>query len=155
MRYSVILLVLFIVGVVGASPVNAAGGPCALLTKAEVQEASGVTVAEGVVNTTNKSVCDYRVGAGGSGIGIMLTDKGAADSAEKMVAGLAKSKISAKVVPGIGDGAYASSPGYGMQQFGAFKGSKHVIATVMLIGAPEAKAKDAAEKVIRKAVGKL
>ena len=151
MRTSVIVLVLCSVG---AASLIAAGGPCALLTKAEVEAASGLTVADGVVNTTNKSVCDYKVGAG-PGIGIMLVDKNASESAEKMVAGLAKSKIPARVVNGIGDGAYASSPGYGMQQFGAFKGSKHVIVTVMLIGSPEAKAKEAAEKVLRKAVGKL
>jgi hypothetical protein len=125
------------------------------LTKAEVQEAVGSPVSDGELNPNNKSHCTYKIGAAGSSVGVTLVDKGPGESAEKMVAELMKRKISAQVVPGIGDGAYASSPGYGMQQMGAYKGSKHVIATVLVSGAPEAKSKAVAEKVLRKAVGKL
>jgi hypothetical protein len=59
------------------------------------------------------------------------------------------------VVAGIGDSAYSSNPGYGMQQLGAYKESKHVVVTVFIMGAPEAKAKAIAEKVMRKALTRL
>ena len=129
--------------------------PCALLTKAEVQEAVGTPVSEGALNTTNKSICDFKAGDTGSSISIMLTSKGSADSAEKMVAELKKQKIGAEVISGFGDSAYASSPGYGMQQFGVYKGSNHVIVTVLLLGAPEAKSKTVAQAVMRKALARV
>jgi hypothetical protein len=126
--------------------------PCALLTKAEVQEAAGAPVSEGAHNTTNKSVCDFKVGDMGSTVSIMLTGKAAADSAEKTVAALKKQGISAEATPGLGDSAYASSPGYGMQQLGVYKGSNQVIVTVLLMGSPEAKSKTVAQAVMRKAL---
>jgi hypothetical protein len=129
--------------------------PCALLTKAEVQEAAGTPVSEGALNTTNKSICDFKAGDTGSSISIMLTSKAAADSAEKVVAELKKGKIGAEVISGFGDGAYASSPGYGMQQLGVYKGSNHVIVTVLLLGAPEAKSKTVAQAVMRKALARV
>ncbi len=130
-------------------------GPCALVTQAEVQEAVGSPVAAGVVNTTNKTVCDFKVGDGGSTAGIMLTSKSAVDNAAKTVEELKKRNIKAEVVPGLGDGAYASSPGYGMQQLGAYKGSSHVIVTVLLLGAPEAKSKAATQALMRKALARV
>jgi hypothetical protein len=129
--------------------------PCALLTKAEIQEAAGVAVSEGAVNTTNKAICDYKVGTGGSLLNISLTPKGPADTPEKVVAELNKRKMPAQVLTGLGDGAYTSSAGYGMQQVGAYKGAKHVIVTVLIFGSPEAKSKAIAERVARKAVSKL
>ena len=110
-------------GFAAAQPPKAGSGPCALLTKAEVQEAVGAPVSEGVVNATNKSVCDFKVGDAGSAVSIMLTAKGSGDTAERTVAALKKQKIAAEVTPGFGDSAYASSPGYGMQQLGAREGA--------------------------------
>jgi hypothetical protein len=85
----------------------------------------------------------------------MLTTKAPADSAERTVAELKKRKMSAEVTPGFGDSAYASSPGYGMQQLGVYKGSNHVIAAVLVFGAPEAKSKAIAQAVMRKALARL
>ncbi len=129
--------------------------PCALVTQAEVQAAAGVTVSEGTLNSMNKLVCEYKAGATGSMISVLLTAKSPADSAEKTVAELQKRKIQASTVAGIGEGAYAASPGYGMQQLGAYKGSKHVVVTVMLLGAPEAKAKSVAQAVMTKALARV
>jgi hypothetical protein len=147
-------LLLLLAASTGAHAQKTASGPCAVLTKAEVQEAAGGAVSDGVVNATNKLVCDYKVGDAGT-TSILLTDKRPGETAERVVAELNKRKIKAQIAPNIGDGAYSSSPGYGMQQVGAFKGSKHVIVTVLLFGAPEAKAKAAVENLARKAVGKL
>ncbi len=130
-------------------------GPCSLVTAAEVQAATGVAVAEGKVNSINKQVCDYKASAAGSLINLMLTDKGPGDSAERTVAELAKRRLKAEVAAGIGDGAYRSSPGYGMQQMGAYKGTKHVVVTALLAGAPEAKTKAAIEAVMRKALARV
>jgi hypothetical protein len=146
---SATLLIAF--GVVSAS----AAGPCDLLTEADIQEATGKTVASSKINSHNKAVCDYVMGEATFVLNVSLTDKGPADSAEKMVAELQKRKIAAKTVAGLGDGAYTSSPGYGMQQAGVYKGSKHAIVTVMMMGAPEAKSKEAADKLIRKALARL
>ena len=142
-------------GPAAAQPSKPGLSPCALLTKAEVQEAVGAPVSEAALNMTNKSVCDFKVGDAGSSVSIMLTAKGPADSAAKTVAELKKRNISGEVVPGLGDSAYASSTGYGMQQLGAYKGSHQVIATVLLIGSPEAKSKAVAQAVIRKALARV
>jgi len=42
-----------------------------------------------------------------------------------------------------------------MQQLGAYKGSRHVVVTVFIMGTPEAKAKTIAEKVMRKTLTRL
>ena len=152
-----ILAVLFLVSfqVGSALAGTQTSGPCSLVTKAEVQEAVGTPVSEGAVNTINRSVCDFKVGDLGSAVGILLTSKRPGDSAEKTVAELKQKKIAAQVVSGFGDGAYTSSGGFGMQQLGVYKGSSHVIVTVLLMGAPEAKGKAAAEAVMRKALVRL
>jgi hypothetical protein len=137
-----------------AQPAKPGLSPCALLTKAEVQEAVGAPVAEGAVNKINKSVCDFK-GDAGTSVSIMLTAKAAGDSADKTVAELNKRNIAAAVAPGFGDSAYASSPGYGMQQLGAYKGSSHVIVTVLVMGAPEARSKTVSQAVMRKALARV
>jgi hypothetical protein len=129
--------------------------PCALVTKAEVQEAVGAPVSDGAANATNKSVCDFKIGDTGSAVSIMLTTKGPADSGEKMVAELKKRNMNAEVTPGFGDSAYASSPGFGMQQLGVYKGSNHVIVTLLVMGAPESKSKAIAQAVMRKALTRM
>ena len=138
-----------------AQPANPGLAPCALLTKAEVQEAAGAAVSDGVVDPRNKLICNFKIGDTGSSISVLLTTKGPGDSAEKTVAELNKRKMSGAVAAGIGDSAYFSSPGYGMQQLGAYKGSRHVVVTVFIMGTPEAKAKAIAEKVMRKALTRL
>lgn len=150
-----LLLVLVVLGSAAAQTPKPAAGPCALLTQAEVQEAVGTPVSAGVVNANNKSVCDFKVGDTGSSVGIMLVPKAPGDSAEKTVAELKKRKIAAEVTPGFGDSAYASSPGYGMQQLGAYKGSSQVIVTVLVFGAPEAKSKTVAQTIMRKALARV
>jgi hypothetical protein len=147
--------IIFVSSFVLAQPAGQGLSPCALVTKAEVQEAVGAAVSDGLANPTNKLVCDFKIGATGSSVSLLLTRKAAADSAEKTVSELQKRKIQASVVRGIGDGAYAASPGYGMQQLGAYKGSSHVVVTVFIMGTPEAKAKAVAEKVMKKALTHL
>lgn len=138
-----------------AALAQSAPTPCSLLTGAEVKQAAGVEVSDGAPNSINKLVCEYKTATPGSMISVLLTAKAPADSADKTVAELIKRKITASVVPGLGDSAYASSPGYGMQQLGAYKGTKHVVVTVLLMGAPEARAKAAATAVMIKALARI
>ncbi len=148
-------LVPLVLGRAAAQTTKPALSPCALATKVEIQEAVGSPVSEGAINAINKSVCEFKGGDAGSSVSIMLAAKGPADSAAKTVAELQKRKISAAAVQGFGDGAYESSPGYGMQQLGAYKGGSQVIVTVLLMGAPEAKSKAVAQAVMRKALGRV
>ncbi len=143
------------IGSAAAQAPKAGLSPCALVTKAEVQEAIGSPVSDGVLNAHNKLVCDYKIGDSGSLINLLLTDKAPGDSGERTVAEFKKRNTKAEVVKGIGDSAYSSSPGMGMQQLGVYKGSKHVIVTVLMFTAPEAKAKAVAEKVMRKALARV
>lgn len=145
-------IVLFISGFCAGA---AGADPCALVTAAEVKEATGVAVAGGVVNRLNKQVCDYKAAAAGSLLNVTLTDKGPADNAARTVAELNKRGMKAEEATGIGDSAYRSSPGYGMQQMGAYKGAKHVVVTALLAGASEAKTKAAVEAVMKKALARV
>jgi len=147
--------VVLLSGFAAAQPAKPDLSPCALVTKAEVQEAAGVAVSDGAPDPINKLICNFKIGDTGSSVTVLLTNKGSGDSAERTVAEMNKRKMSAAVAAGIGDGAYTSSPGYGMQQLGAYKGSRHVVVTVFIMGTPEAKAKAIAEKVMRKALTRL
>ena len=79
----------------------------------------------------------------------------AVDTAERTVSDLQKRKILAGAVTKIGDGAYSTSRRYGMQQLGAYRGSSHIVVTVFILGTPEAEAKAAAGKVMKKALASL
>jgi len=157
MRIIVFLLTAAIVPSAAATAQGAAGGhgPCSLVTKAEVQEAAGIAVGDGALNPVNKSSCHFKSASPGSDIAVLLTAKGPADSAEKTVAELGKRKIAAAVVAGLGDGAYSESPGYGLQQLGVYKGARHVVVSVLVMGAPEAKAKAAALALAKKALARM
>lgn len=134
-----------------AKPLN----PCSLVTKAEVSQAIGASVADGTPNANNKAVCDYVSPETGGVANVTLTSKVPGDSAEKMVAELKKRKLNGEVISGFGDSAYAATQAYGMQQIGVFKGTNHVIVTVLLMGKPEAKAKEAVQAIMRKALTRV
>ena len=129
--------------------------PCSLVTKAEVTEAIGASVTDGAPNANNKAVCDFISPETGGAANVTLTPKAPGDSAEKMVAELKKRKIDSEVVAGFGDSAYVAAQAYGTQQIGVYKGANHVIVTVLLMGKPEAKAKQAAQAIMRKALTRM
>jgi hypothetical protein len=119
----------------------------------ELPEVSGGTVSGGVINSLNKAVCDFN--EDGTIINISLTPKAAAHNAERTVAEWKKRNIKAETVQGFGVSAYVSSPGYGIEQLGVYKGGSQVIVTVMLIGKPEVKAKEVAQAIMRKALKRV
>ncbi len=153
MLFPVLLLTALIASAQPAKP-GAKLSPCSLLTKAEVQEATGAAASDPKLNTTNSSVCDFKVGDLNA-VGIMLQQLGPNDSAERTMAELKKRKIETQPVSGIGDRAFFASPGYGMQQLSAYKGSKYVIVTALIMGAPEAKVRGIIQSLARKALARL
>lgn len=141
-------------GMAGATLATAAPGACGLLTQAEIKEVVGKAASPGTIAPENKALCSYTLD-GGSMFNITLTAKSALDSPERAVTEFKKHKMPAEVVTGIGDGGYATSPGLGMQQLGVYKGSNHVIVTLLVMGAPEAKVKAMNQALMKKALSKL
>lgn len=134
----------------GAGKLN----PCTLVTKADVQQATGKAVADPKPNQTNPAVCDFKVGDYGN-VSFMTQRIVAADSADRTMAELRKLKIPVAEVKGIGDRAFFASMGYGMTQLNAYKGPYYVILTLLIPGSSEAQQKAIAEKLMLKALGKL
>ena len=134
----------------GAGKLN----PCTLVAKADVQQATGKAVADPKPNQTNPAVCDFKVGDFGN-VSFTTQRIGAAESADKTIAGLQKLKIPVTEAKGIGDRAFFASPGYGMTQLNAYKGPHYVILTLLIPGASEAQQKTIAEKLMLKALAKL
>ena len=114
--------------------------PCSLLTKAEIQEILGLPVKDGKPNTTaNAAVgqpCEYVVGDYGA-FSILVKTAGPGETADAIMAGLAKSKIKTEAAPGFGDRSFFAFPGYGMLQLNTFKGTQYVIMTLLVPGKTE------------------
>jgi hypothetical protein len=131
---------------------------CSLLTKADIQAVVGQPVGEGKLNkTANPAVgkpCEYIIGTSGV-FSILVTPVRPGETLAKVKAELQKNKIAVADAPGMGDGSFFSSPGYGMIQLNSFKGSKYLIITMMIPGANEATQKAAAEKLMKKALTKI
>ena len=126
---------------------------CRLVTKAEVQLAVGLPVADPKPNASNPALCDFKVGDYGVvGFAVQPNRPGEAD---KMFSELAKRKMEPVEVKGIGDRAFFASPGYGMVQLNTFKGSNYAIITLLVPGASPQKTKAAAEQLMKKALLKL
>ncbi|MGZ7045541.1 MAG: hypothetical protein ACXVJK_04380 [Candidatus Aminicenantales bacterium] len=138
----------------GAKKIDA----CTLLTKAQIQAAVGQKVADGKPNANaNPAVgtsCQYVIGDYGS-LSILVKAAGPGETANNVMAELKKAKMAVSDAPGIGDGSFFSSPGYGMLQLNTFKGSWYLIITMLVPGATEAAQKTAAEKLMREALTKI
>lgn len=140
-----------------AQPAKAGGGkpsPCALVTKAEVQEVFGAPAADPKPNQHNSSVCDFLVG-GTSPVGVMIAELRPGETMEKTIAELKKRNIPAQPLSSLGDSAYFASPGYGMQQLSVYKGTRFFILTALIPGAPEAKVRGMLQSLAKKALPRL
>lgn len=130
---------------------------CALLTKAEIQAVIGQPVGDGKPNTkANQAVgspCEYKVGSMGV-FSILAKPAGPGENADKIMAEMKKMKIAVSNAPGIGERAFFSSPGYGMIQLNTFQGSRYLIITMLVPGATETAQKNAAKKLMLKALTK-
>jgi len=127
---------------------------CRLVTKAEVQLAVGLPVADPKPNASNPALCDFKVGDYGV-VGFAVQPNRPGETPDRIMSELAKRKIQPVEVKGIGDRAFFTSPGYGMVQLNTFKGSNYAIITLMVPGASQEKVKAAAEQLMKKALLKL
>jgi hypothetical protein len=154
----IVAIVLFVVpGALAQSP--RAGGakpldPCKLVTKSEVQEIVGTTVADPALNKTNASVCDFKVGDYGT-VGFLVRQLTSVETPDRFMAESKKAGLNPTEAPGFGDRAFFTSPGYGMVQLNTFKGSNYIILTMLVPGAPEANVKTMAGKLMQKVLAKL
>ena len=128
--------------------------PCALVSKADVQLAVGQNVAGPTPNKSNASVCDFKVGDIGA-LGFAAQQQRPGETPDVTMAALKKMNMPVTEAKGIGDRAFFASPGYGMTQLNAYKGSNYIIITLLIPGAPEAKQKAVAEKLMQLALSKL
>lgn len=128
--------------------------PCTLVSKADVQEATGTTVTGPKANPSNATVCDFKAGDMGA-VGFTAQPAGPGQTADRVMAELQKMKIAVAETKGVGDRAFFSSPGYGMTQLNAFKGKNYIIVTLMIPGTAEAKQKEIASKLMQIALSKL
>jgi hypothetical protein len=164
MRKSTMILSTFLLfaGVASAQPQGSGGAKkidtCALLTKAEIQEAIGKNVQDGKLNpNANPAVgapCEFVVEPYGA-FSLFVKPAGPGETADRMIAELSKAKIAVSEAPGIGDRSFYASPGYGMTQLNTFKGPVYIIITLMVPGATEIAQKAAAEKLMRKVLPRL
>lgn len=130
--------------------------PCGLVSKAEIQEATGATATDGVPNPANSAgaACDFKIGGMGV-LGFVVRQAGVGETADRIMAELNKRKIKSVEAPGLGDRSFFASHGYGMVQLNTFKGGTYVILTMMIPGAPEAKQQAMAAKLMQKALAKI
>lgn len=137
-----------------AQPAAGKLDPCALVTKADIEQAAGATATDGKLNARNREVCDYQVGSGGV-VNFVIRQAGPGENADKIMSELAKRKIATTETKGIGDRAFFASMGYGMVQLNAFKGAHYLIVTALLPTSAEAKTKTVCEQLARKALAKF
>ncbi len=156
MRRLLLFTSCFALGAAFAYAQPAAGklDPCALVTKADIQQAAGASVTDGKLNANNKEVCEYQVGSGGI-VNFVIRKGGIGENADKMMSELAKRKIATTETKGVGDRAFFASMGYGMVQLNAFKGAHYLIVTALLPMSGEPKTKAFCEELARKALAKL
>jgi len=132
--------------------------PCALLTKAEIQEALGKPVQDGKPNpNANPAVglpCQYIVGDYGA-FSILVKTSRPGETPDAVQAGLKRSNFKTADAPGIGDRSFFSFPGYGMVQLNTFKGSQYILMTLMVPGLTEDALKAPAEKLMKIVLQKL
>ncbi len=128
--------------------------PCALVTKADVQQIVGKTIADPKINKNNAAVCDFAVDGFGN-VSFMTQASTPGVTAERTMLELQKRKIQVAEAKGIGDKSFFAAPGYGMTQLNAFKGPHYIIVTLLIPGAGEAAQKAFAEKLMAKALAKL
>jgi hypothetical protein len=132
--------------------------PCTLLTQAEIQAALGKPVQPGKpkaqTNPAAGSDCTFVVADYGM-FDILVKPLSISETPARIKAEFARLKMNPVDLPGVGDVSFFTSPGYGMTQLHAIKGSRYVLFTLLVPGLTEPAQKVAAEKLMRKLLPKL
>lgn len=132
--------------------------PCALLTKAEIQNAVGKPVQDGKLNTAaNQAVgspCQFVVGDYGM-FSLLVKPLGPGETPDLYLAMFKKNNSKWADAPGVGGKAFFLFPGYGMIQLNAFKGTSYILITMMVPGLTEDAQKAPAEKLMKLVLSKI
>jgi hypothetical protein len=132
------------------------GDPCALITKADIQQAAGTSAEDGKNDPQNSAGpnCTFKVGGMGV-LSLVVRQSRPDEKPDLMVAAFKRHKIKVEEAAGIGDRSIFTSPGFGTVQLNTFKGSNYLILTMAMLGSPEAKQHAIAEKLMQKVLSKL
>lgn len=127
--------------------------PCALLTKAEIQDALGKPVQANKRNAASNRNCAYVVGDYGS-FSLLVKPLGAGETPDQYAAMLTKSMKSADA-PGLGDRAFYTFPGFGMIQLHSFYKNSYILISMLVPGLSEDDQKAPAQKLMKLALSRL
>jgi hypothetical protein len=140
------------------SAVDKAFDPCSLLTQSEIQAATGKTAKPGTPkvqqNPAAGSNCTYVVGDFGS-CNVLVKPLQSYETPERIKAQFAKMKMTPTDLPGVGDAAFFTSPGFNMVQLHTFKSSKYLLITLLVPGLKEPAVRPMAEKLMRLVVTRI
>lgn len=141
-----------------ASAAGKAFDSCSLLTPAEIQAVLGEPVKPGTAkvqaNPLSGAGCTYVVSDFGS-FNVLVKPQQSGETPEKIKAMFAKMNMKPVDLPGVGDGAFFTSPGFEMVQLHAFKGSKYILFTLMDPKRKEAAARPLAAKLMKMLLPRL
>jgi hypothetical protein len=140
------------------SAADKAFDPCSLLTPAEIQAVVGKPVKTGTAkvqaNPLAGSDCTYIVGDYGS-FNILVKPLQRGETPALFKAQFAKMKMAPVDLPGVGDGAFFTSPGFSMVQLHAFNGSKYILFTLLIPGLNEQAVRPLAAKLMKIVVTRI
>jgi hypothetical protein len=128
--------------------------PCTLLSRAEVEQVVGRSVAEPTPNPGNAAICDFSLGDDGA-IGITTQNVGGAHTPERMMAEFQQRNIEVRETGGLGDRSFFARHGYGITGLNTFKDARCVIITVYMAGATQSRQEAVAEELMRHVVSRL
>lgn len=159
--YRVLFFLTLLAVVLPASAASAAGkdfAPCSLLAPSEIQAVLGEPVKPGTAkvqaNPLAGASCTYVVSDFGS-LNVLVKPLQSGETPDKMKALFAKMNMKPVDLPGVGDGAFFTSPGFEMVQLHCFKGPKYVLFTLMDPKRKEAAARPLAAKLMQTLLPRL
>jgi hypothetical protein len=143
---------------VPASAADKAIDPCSLLTPAEIQAVVGKPVKAGTPKVQSNPLagadCTYVIGDFGS-FNVLHKPLQRGETPEIIKAQFAKMKMAPVDLPGVADAAFFTSPGFGMVQLHAFKGSKYILFTLLVPGLNEQATRPMAAKLMKTVASRI
>jgi len=159
--YRVLFMWIVLASVLFTATVSAADkavDPCSLLTPAEIQAVVGKPVKDGTPKVQSNPLagadCTYIVGDFGS-FNVLHKPLQRGETPDVFKAQFAKMKMAPVDLPGVGDAAFFTSPGFSMVQLHAFKGSKYILFTLLIPGLNEQATRPMAAKLMKTVVSRI
>lgn len=135
-----------------AAAADKAVDPCSLLTPAEIQAVVAMPVKVGTAkveaNPAAGANCTYVLGDFGS-CNVLIKPLQSYETPERIKAQFVKMKMTPTDLPGVGDAAFFTSPGYNMVQLHAFKAGRYALITLLVPGLQEPAVRPMAAKLMK------